>query len=320
LDRAQPPLQSGAVANPKRALEELEAAPLDALLQQHPALWAEVGPRLVAAAKGGPAALEAFGRAARAAEKEWRERLRRSHGDPAVLSRALPALVAARMARLGLERTLLAAATGAEQGSVTLGLWSGLLAQRLFFSAGLSRKQVSLRAFRLLWPLLTRKRALLPLLQQKGVYCFYSDALIAALVHLLDGREALEVAAGDGTLARLLNAAGAKVTPSDDQSWKHAIAYPPEVEKRSAAEAVARANPRAVLCSYPPPGNSFEAQILAAPSVELYVVLGSRHRYAAGDWAAYKRQTAFAWGPDEALSKLLLPPEIDPLVLVFRRK
>lgn len=161
---------------------------------------------------------------------------------------------------------------------------------------------------------------MVPLVQRKGIYCFYSEALIAGLVSLLAGRPSLEVAAGDGTLSRFLNAAGAQVQASDDQSWRHVVSYPADVEKLSATEAVLRRSPRAVLCSFPPPGNDFERKILAAPSVELYVVLSTRHRFAAGDWTAYQEQTAFEWGLDERLSRLLLPPEIDPAVLVFRRR
>ena len=303
-------------------LAALDDAPLADLMQRYPALWAEVGAGLVAAAKGGPPALEAFARKAKATELPWRERVRQSHGDPQVLAQALAALVAARMARLSLEQTLLAAATGQTSGKVSLGLFGGLIVQRLFFAQALVRKPVSLFAFRLLWPLLRQgsKRALMPLVHQKGIYCFYSDPLITALTSLLAGRPAIEVAAGDGTLSRFLNAAGAQVQASDDQSWKHAVTYPAEVEKRTAAQAVQRSSPRAVLCSFPPPGNEFERRILAAPSVELYVVLTTRHQFAAGDWAAYQEQQAFSWGIDERLSRLLLPPEIDPAVLVFERK
>jgi len=49
-------------------------------------------------------------------------------------------------------------------------------------------------------------------------------------------------------------------------------------------------------------------------------VLTTRHRFAAGDWAAYESQTDFDWQADEDLTRMLLPPEIDPQVLVFTRK
>ena len=41
---------------------------------------------------------------------------------------------------------------------------------------------------------------------------------------------------------------------------------------------------------------------------------------AAGDWDAYEKQQSFAWSVDPVLSKLVLPPEIEPAVLVFWRR
>ena len=87
-----------------------------------------------------------------------------------------------------------------------------------------------------------------------------------------------------------------------------------------AREALARHAPRAVVCSWPPPGNDFERSVFQTPSVELYVVVGSRHRFAAGDHDAYERQADFTGGLDEALSRLVLPPELDPAVYLFRRR
>ncbi|MBK9519870.1 MAG: SAM-dependent methyltransferase [Anaeromyxobacter sp.] len=299
----------------------LDAASLEELQARYPAEWQAVGEALVsAAAAGRPEALEAFVRGAREAAAPWRSRLQRSHGHPEVLASALPRLAAARMATLAMERTLLSAATGQAGGTVRLGRWSGTLIQALLFGRGLERRPVPLRAFRLVWPLVTQRRLLMPLVQPRGIYCFYSRELVRALAALLAGRPAVEIAAGDGTLSRFLRASGADVSASDDQSWRHAVSYPADVERLDAAEALARHRPRAVLCSFPPPGNGFERRVFTTPSVELYVVVTTRHRFAAGDWQAYQAQRAFDWGPDEGLSRLVLPPELDPAVLVFRRK
>jgi len=154
----------------------------------------------------------------------------------------------------------------------------------------------------------------------RGIYCFYSLELVKALAALVGGRPALEIAAGDGTLSRFLRERGADVRATDDQSWAHAVTYPADVERLDAAAALARHRPRAVLCSFPPPGNGFERRVFTTPGVELYLVVTTRHRFAAGDWAAYERQTAFEWSVDERLSALVLPPELDPAVLVFRRR
>jgi kynureninase len=300
-------------------LSRLEAAPLEALMERFPAEWRAVGEGLVAATAAGPQAVEAFVRQARDAAAPWRQRVERSHGNPEVVAVALPRLAAARMARLAAERTLLAAATGQASGTVRLGRWSGTLIQALFFGRGLERRPVPMRAFRWVWPLVTQKRLLMPLVQPRGIYCFYSLELVRALARLVGARPALEIAAGDGTLARFLAAQGTAIRATDDQSWAHAVTYPADVERLDAAAALARHRPRAVICSFPPPGNGFERRVFASPGVELYVVVTTRHRFAAGDWEAYQAQQGFEWAEDPALSALVLPPELDPAVLVFRR-
>lgn len=301
-------------------LAAIEAATLDELMGRFPAEWRAVGEGLVQAVKGGPAATEAFVRQAGAAATPWRKKLDRSHGSPDVLAAALPRLAAARMAKLAVERTLLAAATGQTSGTVRLGTWSGAIVQKLFFERALVRKPVSMAAFRALWPLVTQKRAVMPLVQPRGIYCFYSQPLVEALAALVGPRPCLELAAGDGTLARFLRAAGVAVKATDDQSWAHAVTYPAEVERLEAGAALQRERPPVVLCSFPPPGNGFERRVFATPEVQLYVVITSRHRHAAGDWTAYEAQTGFERTVDERLSRLVLPPELDPAVLVFRRK
>ncbi len=60
--------------------------------------------------------------------------------------------------------------------------------------------------------------------------------------------------------------------------------------------------------------------MFTTPSVRLYMVITTRHAFAAGDWDAYRAQTDFDMLADEKLSRLILPPEIDPLFLAFRRK
>jgi hypothetical protein len=306
---------------PAAPLARLEASTLEELMAAHPAEWRAVGEALVsAAAAGRPEAVEAFVRGARDAAAPWLARVERSHGNPEVVATALPRLAAARMAKLAAERTLLAAATGQAGGTVRLGRWSGTLIQALFFGRGLARRPVPMRAFRWVWPLVTQRRLLMPLVQPRGIYCFYSLELVKALATLVGGRPALEIAAGDGTLSRFLAAHGADVRASDDQSWGHAVRYPAGVERLDAVAALQRYRPRVVLCSFPPPGNGFERRVFATPEVELYVVVTTRHRFAAGDWEAYQAQTAFDWSIDEPLSRLVLPPELDPAVLVFRRR
>ena len=75
-----------------------------------------------------------------------------------------------------------------------------------------------------------------------------------------------------------------------------------------------------MICSWPPAGNGFERTVFDTPSVQLYVVIGSRHRFATGGWDAYESQTAFELGEERDLSRLVLPPELDAAVYVFRRR
>ena len=75
-----------------------------------------------------------------------------------------------------------------------------------------------------------------------------------------------------------------------------------------------------MLCSWPPANNDFERAVFNTRSVELYIVIGSRHQFAAGNWATYEQQTAFELEESLELSRLVLPPELDAAVYLFRRK
>lgn len=317
-------------ARDRKALEQLEAATLADLQERFPGEWQAVGAELVAAAgTRRPEALAAFLRKATEAVKPWRSRLLRPRSNASDLAVALPHLARARMVRLAVEELLRSAAARLAVGKpvsggdaprrMRLGWWSGMLIQRLMFARGLERKPVSMTAFRWLWPVIPDRRLLMPLVQPKGIYCFYARALIDAVAKLVSGRSCLELAAGDGTLARFLTAAGVTVRAVDDHSWAHAVGYPADVERIDASEALRRERPAAVICSFPPPDNTFEREIFRAPSVEVYIVVTTRHRFAAGDWQAYRRQSAFDCVSEAGLSRLVLPPELDPEVLVFRR-
>lgn len=309
----------------------LEAASLDELRTQFPEQWSDVGNRLVNAASTRRAAdLTAFVEAAVQRAAPWRARLQKSGGNPDVWRSARPHLVAERMSRLAAREALSAAAAQVSKGAnsasegepttLRFGALSGRLVQQLFFSHGLVRKPVSMAAFRLLWPLVRQKQILMPLVQPKGIYCFYSRALAEALAREIGGRRALEIAAGDGTLTGFLKVAGADIRATDNHSWTQAIRFPEEVERLDARAALDRYQPQAVVCSFPPPGNDFERHVFRTASVERYIVVTTRHRFAAGDWDAYEQQRTFDLTDDARLARLVLPPEVDPAVLVFRRR
>lgn len=296
--------------------EALARRSLAELRDAHPAEWERVARELDAVLGGGDAeALKAY--AARVASGAGFRPATpgRSRPERAAESVAIQRHIAAeRLRQLGL-----AAATGVSEGRVRFNLVNGWLAQRLLFARGLERKPVSLRAFGMLWPLLWQRRRLMPLVQPQGIYCFYSRTLVRELAVLVEGRPCLEIAAGEGTLARFLRAAGTEVTATDDGSWS-AVRPADDVERLDARSALARHAPAVVLCSWPPAGNAFERAVFDTPSVQLYVVITTRQEFGAGDWDAYRRQQAFTAELDERLSRLVLPPETEPAVLVFRRR
>jgi hypothetical protein len=309
---------------PRNSVASITGATLEELQSRFPREWNTVGEALVAAAQTRrPEAMAAFMTRFHAAAKPWQARVAGRRVRPETVVAAVPHLAMARMAHLAAERTLQATAaqlaTGKPTDILRFGRLGGWLVQRLLFARGLERKPVSRAAFRVLWPLVPRRRILMSLVGPRGIYCFYTRELVRALAALVGERSCLELAAGDGTLSRFLNAAGTPVRATDDRSWGHAIHYPEDVEDLDAATALARDQPRAVLCSFPPPANRFERVVFRTPSVEVYIVITTRHRHAAGDWEAYSQQTSFELTQPAALAGLVLPPELDPCVLVFRR-
>ena len=229
--------------------------------------------------------------------------------------------IANAMAREALRKLCVSAATGVTRGKVRFNLVNGWLAQRLLFRGkGLERKPVSIPAFALVWPLLTQKSYLMPLVEPRGIYCFYSRRLIREIAHLADSRRTLEIAAGDGTLSRFLAGAGVDVVATDDHSWSHSIDFPEDVVDEDAVTALRTRQPEVVVCSWPPAGNRFEQEVFRTPSVQLYVVISSQHAFAAGNWSAYESQREFTYEQDPNLTRLVLPPELEGAVYVFRRK
>jgi hypothetical protein len=218
-----------------------------------------------------------------------------------------------------LREASISAATGVASGRLRFNLVNGWVMQRLLFRHGFERKPVSRFWFRLLWPLLWQRRYLMPLVEPKGIYCFYSRDLVRALAARIADRSCLEIAAGDGTLSRFLADEGAQITATDDHSWAHAIDFPSAVVQQDARSALRTRTPQVVVCSWPPPGNAFEAEVFRTPSVELYLLIASRHEFAAGNFLAYAQQSEFTFAEDPELSRLVLPPELEAAVYVFER-
>lgn len=287
---------------------------LDELCEAYPADWETVQHDVSAvAARGSTGDLAAYAAALS------RPTSRRPPGHRRDVDQEVRAQVRRQMTAALIRQLAVSAATGVKSGRVRFNLLDGYVAQKLLFARDLDRKPVSLPWFRLVWPLVRQRRLLMPLVNKKGIYCFYSRPLLTELTRLIDGRLCLEIAAGDGTLARMLRGRGIDVTATDDHSWD-AVRFADDVEKCDATTALRRHQPEVVLCSWPPGGNTFERNVFTTNSVQLYVVISSRHEFAAGDWTAYRRQRTFDFAEDETLSRLVLPPELDSAVYVFHRR
>jgi hypothetical protein len=307
--------------SPKEILKWIsQDARLQELMDCYPEIWQNVGPKLVAAMEdGSEPKLRAYTDQAKSLEQIWHQRIRKSRQNAKIIESALPYLVESRMALLSLSQCYQAAAIGKASGKIRFNRINGFIIQKLFFRSHLTRKPASLRWFRFWWPLITQKRLLMPLVQKKGIYCFFSRELIEKLSSLIGNRSCLEIGAGDGTLSRFLMEAGTQIHATDDQSWKNAIEYPETVERLSARQALDKYQPQAVLCSWPPPGNAFEQRVFSTESVELYIMIGSRFQFAAGNWNSYETQKKFSWRTDPELSSLVLPPELESAVIIFQR-
>ena len=295
--------------------------PLHELMARYPDQWKEVGQELLPALETGRAdKLSECAAKAKAMALQGNERILKSRNNPTAVQSALPFLIKSSMWIQALENCFLAAATGKTEGKIRFNLFNGFLIQKLLFSKHLTRKPASLFWFNLFWPLVTQKRILMPLVQSRGIYCFYSGRLIKELVGMIGSRPCIEVGAGDGTLSRFLSEAGGHVTATDDYSWSHVVSYPTSVEKIGAKEALEKYLPKVVLCSWPPPGNHFERYVFSTESVELYIVIGSRYPFASGNWENYANQKKFVWETDQRLGSYIIPPELDSAVLLFSRK
>ncbi len=294
---------------------------LDELCAEYPGEWDAVQRELSAIFESGkPEDLKAYLERSPTRGTSIANTFHSSQGDRKKAEAALSQFIRNRMAYLVLSNYSLAAATGVTKGKVRFNLLNGYIVQKLLFFCKLERKPVSLFWFRLIWPLIWQKRLLMPLVQPKGIYCFYSRPLVETLAGIISSSPCLELAAGDGTLTRFLRDLGVQITATDNHSWKHAIQYPEWVIKQGAQEALSLYTPEVVICSWPPANNNFERQVFMAHSVQLYIVISSRCQFASGNWDDYRHQTTFTFEENKTLSRLVLPPELDAAVYIFRRK
>lgn len=309
-------------ASPEKTMAWLKENPsLSELSDAFPELWENVRREIAEiVADGKHSGLSAYLKQSELKSGQMARNLQAHRRDNRNLDSLARQLVRHRMACLAVKQHYISEATGIEKGKVRFNLLNGFIAQKLLFSDGLERKPVSMFWFRLVWPLLWQRRLLMPLVQPEGIYCFYSRQLVSRLASLIGSRSCLEIAAGDGALAGFLSQSGVNITATDDYSWQHEVKYSGRVVKMDAREALQKYMPEVVVCSWPPAQNSFERQVFRTRSVQTYIVIGSRHHFAAGNWDDYRQQSMFELREDQALSRLVLPPELDAAVYIFSRK
>ncbi len=205
----------------------------------------------------------------------------------------------------------------------TLTLKEKIISQLLFFNFKGQRKTVSKECFLFFWKYIDNKGRLTEILQSTGIYAIYSTDLIHELCKILKDKKVLEVAAGDGTLGYMIKVNknfDGEINITDDHSWTHKIKFPTFVEKLSATQALEKYRPQIVISSWPPPDNSFEKEIFHSPTVEMYIVIGSKHEFATGNQKSYQHQNKFKKIHRHDLTDMTLPQEWDHQVIQFIRK
>ncbi len=307
---------------PENQLKWLRSQPsLDELGEKFPGMRESVRRELAEiVATGSSSGLPEYLKRMQQAERLLGRKHHSSRGEKKIAVALVEQIARSQVAHLTIKQHLISEATGVEKGKVRFNHINAYLAQKLLFYDGLERKPASLFWFRIVWPLLWQRRLLMPLVQPKGIYCFYTKELISELTALIGTRTCLEIAAGDGTLTRFLADRGVAVIATDDHSWAHEVSYPDFVLKQNAQDALREHAPEVVVCSWPPANNAFEHHLFRTKSVQMYIVIGSRHQFATGSWDAYNAQSTFEFAEDTRLSRLVLPPELDAAVYVFRRR
>jgi len=206
-------------------------------------------------------------------------------------------------------------------GGGAAGLWDRLLFHLLILPMATRTRALPCRLHHRVWGLLRNPAAVSAMLLEAGCYLIPPAELVSELRRVIGRRRTLEIGAGRGVLAGCLRHAGVDITAVDDRSWEGTIPIGREVLTMDGREALVRFQPQVVLCSWPPPGNTFERDVLAQPSVEMYIAILSRHRFASGDHQAYARAEGFRCLKAETgpMAAMLLPPEAGSILYLFMR-
>jgi len=166
------------------------------------------------------------------------------------------------------------------------------------------------------------------IIQKTGFWSIPTRELCLGIKHYAGDDHILEVGAGRGLFVAGLEKSGAQISGVDDCSWEMAhqkiSSAAKKIKQQDARQALAEINPKTVLAVWPPPGNSFEADIFSTSSVKTYIAIVSRHKFASGNWREYQSQDknlqGFSCSTNEILNAMLRPLEAEQTVLIFKRK
>lgn len=183
------------------------------------------------------------------------------------------------------------------------------------------------RTFDRRWSWVSHGACAASMIQKAGFWSIPTTELCHSIKNYTKDKDLLEVGAGRGLFVSGLRQCDVSVIGIDDHSWDQA-ATPihsalPHLRRLLARDALRQMKPKAVLSVWPPPGNIFERDIFATDSVEIYLAIVSKHRFASGNWADYQSASAqtgrFRCVISEPLNHLLRPIEAEQQLLVFRR-
>jgi hypothetical protein len=295
---------------------------IESLMIAYPDAWCEIRDTVGSAIRAErPDHLNELLLKADATARHWHGQVQAARGQAQrsrMLTKAIPPVVRSRMVHLALKKVL-TTQIGADQPvrQSRADLW---LCNHLIYHRYRRHQPVSAMAMRFLWPLIRNKPAAMAAAKRLGIYCFYSDRLIELMASRFAGRNVLEIAAGTGILSLLLSGRGVQSVATDDKSWSQTVRYGRHVQDLDAVSALRTMRPEVVICSWPPPGNTFEQAVFQTPTVRDYVVIGSRHQFATGARHAYDQQKAFTLTTVPYPEQLVLPKELDSEVLWFTRR
>jgi hypothetical protein len=174
------------------------------------------------------------------------------------------------------------------------------------------------------WSILRDPKASASRIHDLGYWSIPSLEVCEQISELANGRSLVEVGAGRGLFVAGLRSLSSECFGVDDLSWgpaERVVKGARKWMKKDKAELFLDSfRPKVVLSVWPPPSNGFEKSVFSCPSVEMYLAIVSRHRFASGDMQAYRSiEGSWSCTTNEIFNKKLRPVEAEQQMLVFRR-